>query len=835
MMSLLKMKKIKLRCPVFSAAPFKIVPGATFLFLVLFFAVTGAQAYQAAAIPWSGYWWPVTRGGLATGSDYRGHPAPLEKYHLYTDGVTTGYALTQYLDIAYDPYASAWYGFCLHWARAACFEPGDILPSSNDNIIFRVGDKKGLLTLAHHKDIVETDNGSYPESFHYWLLHYIKDQKKAFTADLFAGTEVWSYPIYKYEMQITGGGATQSVYVKIYYADDFVFPDFMGTQERSTFYTYDLFLDGSGAITGGQWTGNSITDHPENMSIPLGVGEGFPGLDYQQVVKLATSKDDFLEDGSRPVEIGPGTYNLILLDEDAYRFPVQVDDVISLRIDKQSGSAQDISAVMMDGNGAEVFRNDITEDNPVDQLFTATTPPYTVYLTQAEAYTTDPNIYTLALDLQKPFSQEIPYIPKSGGWSGFALTNPTDTTVKNVILVSSDADGVPIQTLEGPLSLAPGEKKRFFFSDYDVPMHELIDTERLTLMADGSVVLLNLVGEGDDFLATFVQGKARGNRLVLPDTAPAMMPGVRMFGGVKNERFQETAVKISLYTAAGALADEVIQNVAPRGYLTIKPGSDPFYSMPSSGWMEIQAGAEASLNGFQYLSNASGVETLFALPVNSATKIVPHIAKKGYWVTSVTLINPNNTDNAVNLHLALAGGDTSGDYDIVLAPYEKRVLEIQDLFGKSTGDPLYHSILEITGEQPLAGYYAYNRPDIGDYAAFPLLDESDFAEVLDMPHYAGNNGGFWWTGVVVCNPSTISQTVRVEPYNAEGELIQGAVKTLDLNAGAYDVMDVQLYFGGTAPEISFIKLRATGGAGSIGGFYLYGNRRNRNILSGANM
>ena len=177
----------------------------------------------------------------------------------------------------------------------------------------------------------------------------------------------------------------------------------------------------------------------------------------------------------------------------------------------------------------------------------------------------------------------------------------------------------------------------------------------------------------------------------------------------------------------------------------------------------------------------------------------------------------------------------SGDDNIVLAPHEKRTMELQDLFGASAGDPLYHSILEITGEFPLTGYYAYNRIGVKEYAALPLLDESDFKQTLYMPHYAGNNGGFWWTGVVVCNPSSVSERVRIEPYDADGQLMEKAVETLDLNAGAYDVMDVQARFGEAASDISFINFRATGDTQGIGGFYLYGNRRNTNILSGANM
>ena len=95
-------------------------------------------------------------------------------------------------------------------------------------------------------------------------------------ADLDPGEEVWSYPIYKYEMQTSRSGNVESVRVRVYYADDVVKPDYRGTQVRTDDYTYDLFLDGAGAITGGQWTGASIADHPDLLSFSLDVGTDFP-------------------------------------------------------------------------------------------------------------------------------------------------------------------------------------------------------------------------------------------------------------------------------------------------------------------------------------------------------------------------------------------------------------------------------------------------------------------------------------------------------------------------------------------------------------------------------
>jgi hypothetical protein len=800
---------------------------------VLFPPFASADSYRASFIPWSGYWWPYTKGGLGTGLDYRGKPSPIEKYNLLTTGWTAGDALNQYMGAYYDPEAPSWYGLCAFWARAACYEHVDILPSSEQNVIFRVGDKKGLLTLAHNSDFIATGAGFAPEEFHFWLLNYIKDQKKAFVADLDGGPAVWSYPIYQYDMATSRSGNVESVSVKIYYADDFVAPDYRGTQTLTSNYTYDLFLDAAGAITGGKWTGTSVSDHPDVMSISLGVGAIFPGLDYQEIVRLAGSRDDFLEKGSQSVEIGPGTYNLILLDEDVYKISAKSGDILSIRIQKEPGSLRDIEAVVVDGNGDEVRRAIVANGSPLADLFTATKPPYTIRLTQNDY--ADPNIYVVKVDLKKSFNQGVPYIPKAADeWSGFALTNPGSAAVEGVTLTTRDAEGAPIQTVLGPLTLWPGEKRIFLFDDLPVRLTELYGTDGLTLAADGPVDLLNLIGKGDSFLTTFVQSDTRGFRLVIPDTAAPMTPGVRMFGGIRNESFEKEArVSLRLYSAGGLLLQEVTETIAAGGGLSIKPGYDPFYTMPKSGWIEVLGSGEQPLSGFQYTSNASGVETLFALPVGGVKKIVPHIPEPGYWSTNVTLINPNDTENHVKLHLAMAGADSTGDLDILLAPREKRVLELQDQFGKRAGEPLYHSILEITGFYPLVGYVTYSVPNGNDNASYPLSDDSYFKGTLSLPHYPGNDG-YWWTGIVVCNPSTVPVTVKIEPYGHDRKLMEGDVRSVNLAAGAYDVFEVASYFGEAASGISFIKLRTEGDSGAIGGFYLYGDSGNR-ILSGANM
>ena len=133
--------------------------------------------------------------------------------------------------------------------------------------MFYVGDKKGLLTACHQNDIDIKANGTSPEVFHWWLLHYIKDNGVDFYADLAPGEQVWNYPVYRYEMEITDNGSEMNVICYIWYLD-FAEPDISENVIKSNRYTYILTKSGN-EITGGRWTGNSVVKPPEQLNLPL--------------------------------------------------------------------------------------------------------------------------------------------------------------------------------------------------------------------------------------------------------------------------------------------------------------------------------------------------------------------------------------------------------------------------------------------------------------------------------------------------------------------------------------------------------------------------------------
>jgi hypothetical protein len=813
-------------------------------FLIVFLPVgfSNAATYEAKHIPWSGYWWPFTNGGLSTGKDYRGHPSPLEKYELFVNNRSTGASIDWYEDHYYERYAVNWAGLCPSWARAAVYESYEIVPSSVDNFIFRVGDKKGLLTLCHDGDYYIVGYGQNPEEFHLWLLQYIKDEKRAFTADLSTGDEVWFYPIYRYEMQTNSGTTSQSVNVKIYYADDGVDPDYIGTEEVMDQFTYTLQLNANGDVTGGEWTGASIKHHPEVMKIPVRSQAMCPYLDCDEIRRIAQTRDDFLElEDNAAQTIDPGTYHLILLDSDEYILNGSPGDEFYVELLKQDGSLKDINITIKDTSDGRLVEQGVLDsvNSSLTYRLVQQDAPFTMTLSQADNYE-DPNIYTLVLDRIPAYVKHIPYVPSS---------NSGDRILEDVILVAYNKNGQPQQTLFGPEDIQINERKMILFDDLPFRTLEYRDLQSLKLMSDDNISMVNLFASPNSGMGGFGCEDAKGSHLVIADTFYTWMgTGAYMKGALINETFDDAPVEIRLFSDDGIQAGIIDDTIAPGRNITITPGAVPFGGIVDGGWMDIVSENGTKLSGYQYTRDVTGkknaVDTLFALPVFKTVKYVPHIPPPlpaSNWLTQLTVINPFDRINRIDLHLSRAGDDHGEDQSIELAPYEKQIIDLTAEFGMLPGESLFHSMLEIRGRFPFVGYYTYLSPSsaMRDKAGFPLMDDLSFKKELILPHVPAKNGK-WWTGVGICNPNAYSVDVMAEPYGADGELIENLTQSISLEPGAYEVFNVRSLFDATGQDISFIRFFVEEDMdGVIGGFYLYGNSASGTggiaAISGANM
>jgi len=799
------------------------------LFFILLPEAALCETITASSTPWSGYWWPLNQGGLVTGDDYRGHPAPLEKYDLLAKGLYPGTLSTWYTNNFYDPQTPPWYGHCDSWSKASILENYPILPSSEDNIIFRVGDKKGLLTLAHRIDLLERAAGT-ANNFHLWLLTYLKDQSVPFFADLDPSEEKWYYPIFQYTLKSIKSGSKESVTATIFYAEDSVPPDYLGTKINERNYTYDLQLDAGGNIVGGAWTGGSLIDHPEILFFPITQQTDAP-LDYHKVRKIAENKDDLLEHGDATVPIGPGTYNLVLLDPDNYAIASQAGEAFNLTIEKKEGSTHSLETILQNGDGSWVVPGTLASDNvPLTRkISNSDIAPYIFHVFQ-EDYS-DPNIYSVVLDQQKNFMQQIPFLPKNGMWTGFALTNDSDEPIDNVMLTSHDDKGIPLHTLVGPLTLAAGEKRLFLADSLPFRLHEYIKTKGLTLLADKEVQFVSLIGSGN-LLASQVQKNASGSHLIIPETVEFLANGRNMAGSIRNETLDTQQITIRSYKSDGSLVGEISKTLAGHELLPIISGQAPFANLPDKGWIDVSSQNGREVSGFINLTSRESLDALFGLIVENGSQYIPHVPPPLSWLSTVTLINASSEENILKLHAVLARTDTSDDIVVTLAPHEKRVVSVGEEFGRLEGDPLYHSIVEISGGHDFVGYYTYKKQSGGDIVSYPLLNSSHFKEKLTMPHNPEID--FWWTGIVLCNPLAIAQTILVDAYDTSGKLMAGATRELNLPPGGYEAFSVAALFPTAVREISFVVCRTATGQGAIGGFYLYGNHYNSS-LSGAIM
>ena len=239
-------------------------------------------------LPWSGYWWSLTDGKLVNG--YLGHPSPIEKYDAYVSGFYPADATEWGLENVYNPDAPLWAGYCDDWAAASVLASEPDHAGELNGINFRVGDKKGLLTLyydqnyeiviygeRYSKENKSDINDIYPggtQGFHQILINYISDQGVPVIMELDAGEQIWNYPAYQYEMDWYDENNKRHVTCMVSFADDLVYPDFVGLQPFVKTYTYWLEIDENGNIkdSPGGWEGDSIDDHPDFIWYPVFFG-----------------------------------------------------------------------------------------------------------------------------------------------------------------------------------------------------------------------------------------------------------------------------------------------------------------------------------------------------------------------------------------------------------------------------------------------------------------------------------------------------------------------------------------------------------------------------------
>jgi len=787
--------------------------------LMLLPAQTYAMTDTASAkyTPWSGYWWPTHLGGPATGIDYAGHPAPLEKYDALTKEISHGSATQWYLDHDYDASAPNWYGWCGAWSAAAVMENIDFQPSILDKVLYNVGDKKALLTACHDFDVMTVANATDPAVFHAWLLRYIKEAGLSFYSDLDLTQEVWNYPIYKYAMTTSSTGSQMAVSCQIWYAGDQVSPDYQGTKVLTKTYTYTLTTNSNGEITGGIWTDASVNDHPQLLLLPISQHSSNQYLDCNLIRDLAKETDDDLE-SNQTVILSPGDYKLLLLNQDDYRIDCDPGDTIILNFAKDIYTSASLVLQIRDAKGNIISERALTTTEQEISIPAVTAPPYTLTFI-ADKYTAT-NVYSLNVDLKKNFEFANLKLQKGFSWGGFALTNSSDSSIERISVVGYDQNNRPLATYLGPFSLSPGQKQTLLTRDFDVLP---IDKERFTgvkVMASAPLAMVNLFGYYGRNMSCYGSSPSRAH-FVIPDVSTNWE--------LYNPSLTNIDADLISYAANGSMLDATGMLVPANRALEYNSSPAPFTVKNRDGWVLVQTKDNGQLKSHtEWVTNGiAKAEALDTLGINR-NFFVPQVISKGTWNETITLINASASANRVTL--TLVDQDNLATTDITLNPFEKRSAEISALFPGVSDATLDRSAMEITAAHDLAGFI--NLATSGDDLYLPLLDQDDVRNELVIPQVVSDST--WWTGFALYNPSpSDGVSVSVVPTDNTGMRRTDLAVEMNLPPHSKRVLMINDLFVNTGQDISFVTFTSTSGLG-LAGVYAIGGLHNP-MLSGTVM
>ncbi|MBW2022192.1 MAG: hypothetical protein JRI51_04885 [Deltaproteobacteria bacterium] len=341
----------------------------------------------------------------------------------------------------YDPNAPHWYGLCYAWAVAAIMEEEPIHPGIYNGVLFRVGDKKALLTVLYDGARHNAYDIKDPVEFQHVLETFIKDRQQPIVMDLSSNDEVWNYPVYKYSISYRTEGDLRHYTTTIYYASDQVPPDFRGTLESSKTYYYWFRLSGNNIIDSG-WEYGSESRRPKLAFEPLYPIEKGNGIDADKVHEIVNTVDDPYEDNNTLEDATPATsgrYEMLSLDEDWLKVNLRTGDRLKAMIEWEDGAklsaqflgtGQRVEAEMAEGQ----WLSYVAAEDGDHYIRVSTGSPdneseYSIYIDQGLGYEAFFPIY------------------QPGGWAnGLSLITPQSTGDSRTILCVMSEGGLPLRS-----------------------------------------------------------------------------------------------------------------------------------------------------------------------------------------------------------------------------------------------------------------------------------------------------------------------------------------------------------------------------------------------------
>ncbi len=733
-------------------------------------AQDGTDAAETPVRPWNGFWWPNRYAAMISGAatlrldpplsywpDWDGFFSPFEKYAQAVGENSRGNLYTWEYNHHYNPQAESWEGHCNGWAAAAVIEPEPREPGEMESVFFRIGDKKALLTEMHQADPffkLFDSNTDDAAMFHEVLVQYVKTLGKPLIVEIDPGREVWNYPCYKYEMSWSDEGNRRHVALTIYLAMDNESPDSTSLNSTPVSYTYDLILDGD-TIVGGEWTGDSISFHPQYLWFPTDRHAANPFLEWDHVSSIVgtsvsdTLTDDNLENNntletarSLPQDVFFGR----LLDDDFLGLGVEAGENLSVSVyaNKIDG---ELDCSLLDDAGA-ALEDPVIDSNrlqfnvgvsPVDQNLILDLHP--------RSPQTNHRNYGVEIIREGPVFY-MPHVVDADGWSTQVfLTNPASSATPLYFHLYRTTNGTTEKLhYTSLLPELPGNGMVFasldnLFSDLEP------DNERWLKIRSGGQIT-------GAFLFENYQGAANLASMPLQDHGSRTLyfnhlaaddlwwTGVSI---ANCDAFHPVTVNLQPVSPGGEeLAETVTLTIDGGGrYINMLAGMFTADTLSRAGWIRIDADREVT--GFEMFgTNDLGLFEGIPLQDRVSTHwVASWIPQSTDWWAGVSIVNPSDSRDAklVITPYTRTGKNAFGllnpvTYEVTLAPGEKFVRLVGQLFPDPSAGPIAY--LDIESTQPVTGFVLYGDGAMTLMNGYPLLDEADLASAGVFPQLEGS-------------------------------------------------------------------------------------------------
>jgi hypothetical protein len=763
---------------------------------------------------------------------YQGHPSPLEKYDLYVSGLYPGAATDWEEDNRYDPDAESWAGYCHAWVNASILEEIDFITSAHQGIFFDIGDKKGLITLCHAGDQQINAYCSQDASvFHRYLLKYIGDNGVAIAADLSSSTEFWSYPIYEYDMELVPAVIydqgqfirVDDVICTIYYADDFVNPDYEGTRTLTETYYYRLYKDDSGSYTHGEWTGESVGNHPESVWIPVSQSADNPYLDYDVIRNIAVLQDD---ENEGQAKLSPGHHAVIIYpdEDDFFTFDVPTQGTVDLAFALDSQSPRNSSAACeLTADGQVIFSGELSD---VIQSLSFTRPdPCTYELSIWPGAMNESSVFVhLYLDITMAENLYLLNVPSNYGWLGMALANQ-NSQANRFYLTFLTEQGLPA-----------GSAQIQEYLDKDAKWSGLVDVNLLPfdyfssgipslirVTSEYPLGLLEIFGDEDTLYGPPVpryKDSPHATEWVVPELTGILEVerSARLF--FYNPDSEEITCEIDYFTDDGIDSGNQTWTVAANHFQEFVSGGYPEH-VNLAGWALVNDPSGQLMGKVEVIEVPEKKDDLPLLDVGTAFYL-PHIASGYGWDTRLTLFNA--AGHETDVMISCVRGEEENEITVSLEAHEKKELVLDPFLLEISEGYICDSWLHISAVSPIAGFMSYRYSD-KSLVSFPLFTDQDVSSKKSLCHVASNKT--WFTGIVILNPNEHSAEIDIAGLDSAGNQIATTVRSVDGRSKL--VTSIEDLFPEIRDPVERLMIEAST---PVMGFAIYAARADAGLLSG---